>query len=124
MVSCFRPILPERLGREETYAIFADIADPVISSPCKVQQISKLTIVVALIQSAVSGHQRPPLVMLLTQAVSQPQGVTVLCFGTEGLSWSAVFATSCPRGLAGTFSLILAPQAPKSVGYLPITALQ
>ena len=69
MVSCFRPILPERLGREETYAIFADIADPVISSPCKVQQISKLTIVVALIQSAVSGHQRPPLV---TRGRAQP----------------------------------------------------
>ena len=26
MVSCFRPILPERLGREETYDVFADIS--------------------------------------------------------------------------------------------------
>ena len=62
MVSCFRPILPERLGREETYAIFTDIADPVISRPCKVQQFSQLKLVVALIQLTVIGYQRPPLV--------------------------------------------------------------
>ena len=57
MASCSRLSLPETLGREESYAVFTDIADPVISRPCKVRQISKLKLVVALIQLSVISYQ-------------------------------------------------------------------